>query len=285
MTETILVTGSEGFIGKYLVSRLQRDGNKVISFSRTLGNNLLLEDPFHKFLGQGIETVFHLAAHSINSESWDNPNIFYQSNTLGTQKVLEFCRKTGTRLIYLSSYIYGKPRYLPVDETHPANPHSPYTHSKWLGEEICRFYAQNFQVPCSIIRPFNIYGPSQSDRFLIPHIISDFQKFKVINVENLESRRDFLFISDLVEALIAVYCQKRPFEIYNVGYGQSYSVAEIIQQLEQIVGQKITIHNSNRLRRGEILEITAGSRLIKERLWNPRISLSEGLQMILETFS
>ena len=283
MSETTLITGSEGFIGRLLSERLKALGQTVGPFSRSLGNDLAADSPFQSYLQSGIKTVFHLAAISSSPASWEDPHSYYRINTLGTQKVVDFCRKTGARLIYVSTYVYGSPRYLPVDETHPALPNNPYAHSKWLGEEICRFYAKNFGVSAVILRPFNIYGPGQSGNFLIPSIIRQWLAQREVTVENLLPKRDFLFVDDFIDACVSVSKLHNPAcEIYNTGSGLSLSVNDVINTLEKVVGRKILRHSRKHERQGEIAEVVARCRLTEEGLWKPAISFEQGLSLVLK---
>src|SRR5258708_2340518 len=130
MNESILVVGSEGFIGTELVKALELDNFQVFRFSRSLGNDLVKEGVFSPFEAQGITTVIHVAGRSFIPDSWKSPLDFYQVNTMGTERALEFCRKEGARMVYVSTYVYGRPQYLPIDEKHPVAPLNPYTHSR-----------------------------------------------------------------------------------------------------------------------------------------------------------
>jgi nucleoside-diphosphate-sugar epimerase len=118
-----------------------------------------------------VRHVFHLAGKAFVPESWQAPHGFYEVNVLGTANVLDFCRRQSASVTLISSYVYGKPLRLPIDEDHPLEPFNPYSHTKILAEEIGRYYAAQFGVPVFIVRPFNVYGPGQDRRFLIPTLI------------------------------------------------------------------------------------------------------------------
>jgi len=157
----ILITGSGGFIGKALVKRLSGMEYAVTGFDLADGD-IAEEGALTHLEKEDIFYVFHLAGKTFVPESWSNPFLFYRTNVLGTANVLEFCRKTGAGLTYVSSYLYGKPEYLPVDEKHPVKAYNPYSHSKLVAEELCRYYREQFPLGISILRPFNVYGPGQS---------------------------------------------------------------------------------------------------------------------------
>jgi nucleoside-diphosphate-sugar epimerase len=200
--ETVLVTGATGFIGNALCSRLEANETKVIRMSRSLGQDVTSQAAFEPFLKSGVGTVYHLAARTFVPESWTDPASFYRVNTIGTQHALEFCRAVGARLFYLSAYVYGTPEYLPIDENHPVQPSNPYAHSKWLGEELCRYYFRTWNLPVTIVRAFNAYGPGQSSRFLVPSIVRQWVQGEVVRVANLAPKRDFVYLDDLVERCV-----------------------------------------------------------------------------------
>lgn len=281
--ETVLVTGATGFVGSALSDRLQAEGVRVLRTSASLGQDLRDPAPFRSFLRSGVGTVYHAAARTSVYSSWEDPSAFYLVNTVGTQKALEFCRAVGARFFYCSAYVYGAPRYLPIDEEHPVQPSSPYAHSKWLGEEICRFYLEHWQVPVTISRAFNIFGAGQSPRFLIPSLVQQLIGGDVLRVRSASPRRDFVYIDDLVEACIVL--SGGPFDgaIYNIGSGTSTSVREVIAALEQIVGHPIPYEETGSLRQDEIMEVVAGCRLIREGRWRPLVSFDEGLDRVVRS--
>jgi nucleoside-diphosphate-sugar epimerase len=211
--------------------------------------------------------------------SWEDPFLFYKTNVLGTVNILEHCRKTGSKLIYVSSYMYGTPQYLPIDELHPVEAASPYNHSKYLAEEACRFYADTFKIPIVIFRPVNIYGPGQNNEFLIPTIINQVfdPEIEKIKVMDLRPRRDYLFISDFVEALI----RSLPitgFNIFNIGTGSSISVKEIITTILKKAGVSKETISSGKERANEIWDMYVDIRKFYEATgWKPEITFEEGI--------
>jgi nucleoside-diphosphate-sugar epimerase len=272
--KSVLVTGSNGFIGRQVVRALRSSEYLVYEFDRNDGDisseSLILPHTDH---------IIHLASMVYVPLSWEDPFPFYKTNVLGTVNVLEHCRRTGSKLIYVSSYVYGTPKYLPVDELHPVEVVSPYNHSKYLAEEVCRFYAENFKLPIVIIRPVNVYGPGQNAQFLIPSIIN--QVFdpgvEKIKVMDLRPRRDYLFISDFVEALICSLSIKG-FHIYNIGSGTSVSVQEIINTILKKAGIGKETISSGKERANEIPDMYLDIRKFSEETgWKPEITFEEGI--------
>ena len=117
------------------------------------------------------DTSFTWRRRTFVPDSWKTPTVFYETNVLGTVNVLELCRRTSASLTFISSYVYGHPRSLPIAEDHPCRRSTRYSHSKILAEEVVRFYAATFHMPAAIVRPFNVFGAGQSDMFLIPKVM------------------------------------------------------------------------------------------------------------------
>ena len=274
----ILVTGTNGFIGSHLTKALERDGYSVIRFNSSDG------DIAHGVLDYAaINHVFHLAARTSVPESWLAPRNFYETNVLGTVNVLELCRSTGASLTYVSSYVYGSPLRLPIDEEHPLCAFNPYSSSKILAEEAARFYAGSFGVPVTIIRPFNIYGPGQTNTFLIPMIIKQALSPDAQSIEVADDRpkRDQLFVSDLVELLLRTMDRGFP-RIYNAGSGYSVSIPEIVALVNELLGIAKPCVSRGDGRPSEVMDVIADiGRAQADFGWQPQISLREGLTLTI----
>ncbi|MDO8662398.1 MAG: NAD-dependent epimerase/dehydratase family protein [Candidatus Omnitrophota bacterium] len=276
--KNILVTGAAGFIGRHLVKALKSRRFSVYTFDKIKGYDVCRKNSLAQFLNKRIEIVFHLAGQTYVPDSWNRAGNFYKTNTLGTQNVLEFCRQAEAKLIYLSAYVYGPPKYLPIDEKHPLKPNNPYAHSKLLAEEICRLYADVMGVKAVILRPFNIYGPAQRECFLIPMLLKQIKQQGRIIVKDDTPKRDYLYIDDLIRACILAMNYQERFEVFNVGYGSSFSVKEIVEIICQCNGRDVPWESLKQPRKNEISETVADCRLIKERLgWRPKVGFKEGI--------
>lgn len=284
MSDAVLVTGSDGFIGRALVDRLRDAGRHVIAHGRAFGD-IARDGAFD--MPEAVESVIHLAARTFVPASWDQPVPLLQTNVMGTARVLEFCRSKQATLVYVSAYLYGEPERLPISESAPIRPNNPYALSKHLAEQLCRFYAENLAVPATIIRPFNAYGPGQDRKFLIPKILEDVRDRHAIEVEDLEPRRDLVFIDDLIEAIATASARKSPaFDVFNIGSGASHSVAEIIATIQEVAGTNLEVKSRGSKRRNEISDVVADTAHARNVLgWEPRVSLTEGIRQCWLSFT
>lgn len=268
----IAVTGASGFIGRALMNT-KSDEHQFLELNL---RRLHESDDSHDSTKP--EHIIHLAGKTFVPDSWKNPREFYEVNLMGTQHVLDYCVKTGASLTYVSSYVYGTPSYLPINENHPVFPNTPYNHSKWMGELMCEFYSTNFKVDVVVLRPFNIYGCHQSPSFLIPTILNQLKQSNQISLQSLLPRRDYLFIDDFISALLSTTGFKG-FGRFNVGFGSSISVAEIVEVLIQVSGkQHVQVTSEEIHRENEVMDVVADISAIRQTFgWSPKISIKEGL--------
>lgn len=278
----IAISGINGFIGKNLTKFL--DDNQINYFSI---DNYLLEKKISfeeiDFNIPQFDVLIHLAAKSYIPDSFNSPYIFYNDNFSTTLKCLELARIKGAAFLYFSSYVYGRPNYLPVNELHPLNPINTYSRSKLICEDLCKGYANDFKVPCVILRPFNIYGPLQKSSFLIPKIISQAILNKSVVLNDPLPRRDFLHVQDLINAVYKIIVKEFPlFEIYNIGSGESYSVSEVVQIVQEFLPE-ITVSFNDLVRASEISEtISDSSKFALNYNWKPNINFKEGIESLIK---
>lgn len=271
----VVVTGGRGFIGKHLIKRLNELGIDYVEFQ----GDVRKWDDFKKLKG---DALIHLAAKTFIPLSFENPREFFEVNVLGTLNALEFCRVNKAKMIFISTYLYGKPQYLPIDEKHSLEPHSPYNESKFIGERLCELYNKNFGVNVIIFRQFNIYGPGQGKGFLVPSILEQLKNKEII-LDDPEPRRDFTYVVDAVDAYVKALDYDSGFEIFNLGSGRSYSVVDIAETLLKLSNSKAKLKFKGSRRQNEIMETRADITKIKKLLrWEPKVDLIQGMKMVLK---
>jgi len=282
-----LVTGSKGFIGRYLVSSLKENKVDVQEIDIKAGIDLTNWEHLYNFIKDisKIDVLFHLGAIVYVPFSLINPRMTYITNVVGTLNLLEIARIFDIKkFIFASTYVYGEPNYLPIDENHPIQAISPYNRSKILGEELCKGYQQDYGLNCIILRPFNIYGIGQNKEFLIPSILAQLPSKKII-LENPNPKRDYIYIDDMVSAYMkAATYDEKGFDTFNIGTGVSYSVKEIVDKIITISQTKdLTISYTHKIRENEISNIVADITKARKKLkWQPKIDIDRGLLALLK---
>jgi len=263
------------------VGTLRSVGHSVLEIGRADGD---ISDPatLERFYQAPVDFVFHLAGRTYVPDAWREPADFQRVNVTGTVNVLDLCRKRRIPLTFVSAYLYGIPASLPVKETDRIEPNNPYALSKCLAESVCRFYAEHFETPVTIIRPFNIYGPGQKAHFLIPEIIAQVQANKPIHLKDMTPRRDYVYLDDLVDALVRTIKFSEGFHLYNIGYGSSLSVAEIVSTIQSVAGTALPVISENTPRHNEIPDVYADiGKAAQELHWRPRHSFEEGIKYMI----
>ena len=278
----ILVTGGSGFIGRALTSRLKAQGHYVTSLDSAVGH-IASKETLAQFAQQDISHVFHLAGKTFVPDSWDDPQAFCQTNVLGMVNVLEFCRNKHVSLTYVSAYVYGHPNSLPIGESSAICPSNPYALTKRLAEEVCEFYSSAFDLPVTTIRPFNVYGIGQAEHFLIATIIRQVMGARrEIIVKDLAPKRDYVYLEDLITALIATLHKPSGYSVYNIGSGVSLSVQEVIAIIQDVASTNKNIVCDQVIRTNELMDVVADiSKAEKELGWHPKYSFRLGVENII----
>lgn len=273
--QRILLTGSNGFIGKNIKALLGHQ-YEFIEVSRTSNYDISNLNSLMQI--NNIDAVIHCAAKTFVPDSFTDPYSFYDFNIKCTLNIAEYCRvKAVSKLIYLNSYSYGNPEYLPIDETHPIHLHSHYNKSKQLCEELL-FYYLDSNTDVVSLRLFNIFGQYQSDNFLIPTILNQIIHSSNVKVQNLQPKRDYLYIKDVVFLLQKILTANKPHGIFNVGSGKSISVGEMIDLIAKVVDKKVEVVSENCIRENEVMDCVADIRKVKDAFnWVPQFSVEKGL--------
>ena len=309
--EKVLVTGADGFIGSHLTQALLAEGLEVraLCLYNSFGNLGWLEgithpnldtvlgdvrDPdFCRELCRGIDTVFHLAALIAIPYSYVAPDSYVDTNIKGTLNMLQGARAAGVERIIITSTseVYGTALTVPIAETHPRQPQSPYSATKIGADALALSFHAAFDVPVVIARPFNTYGPRQSARAIIPSIISQIASGRrEIKVGDLTPTRDFNYVADTAAGFIAIARAKgiEGREI-NIATGTEVSMAETLQTIASVMGADVTwVTDPERLRpaASEVRRLCGDSSVLRELTgWCPRHTLREGLEETIRWFT
>jgi NAD dependent epimerase/dehydratase len=310
---SILVTGADGFIGSHLVERLAEAGAKVTALAqynasgttgwleeldqsvaeRTTVERGDIRDPaFVSRLVSGQEIVFHLAALIAIPYSYVAAQSYVDTNVTGTLNVLEAARTHGvTRVVHTStSEVYGTAITTPISEDHPLQGQSPYSASKIGADMMAEAYARSFDLPVAILRPFNTYGPRQSERAVIPTVIRQAldPECEAIAIGDTRPTRDFNYVGDTVAAFAAIgVAENVNFgQPYNAGSGVAVSVGEMIEQVRVITGvNKPVVNEAVRARPlgSEVMVLLADSRRLSAATgWTSSVDFETGLTNTIE---
>jgi dTDP-glucose 4,6-dehydratase len=241
----------------------------------------------------GCDTVFHLAALIGIPYSYVSPLAYVKTNVEGTYNVLQAARESGsTKVIHTStSEIYGTAQYVPIDETHPVNPQSPYSASKASADFLALSYYRSFELPVAVVRPFNTYGPRQSARAIIPTIIGQILEGKKrILLGNLTPTRDLTYVEDTVSGfLVTARTDKIIGETANLGTGTDISVGDLAKQIALLMNKNIEIgEDPQRLRpaKSEVERLLSNPDKMKRLTgWEAKTSLAEGLEKTIQWLS
>lgn len=309
----VLVTGADGFIGSHLSEMLVSQGYKVRAFACYNSFNTwgwldclpkdILEE-IEIFQGdirdpngvreamRGVETVFHLAALIAIPFSYYSPDTYVDTNIKGTLNVLQAARELGNIrvLVTSTSEVYGTAQYVPIDEKHSFQGQSPYSATKIGADRLAEAFYRSFDLPVTIVRPFNTYGPRQSARAVIPTIITQLLSgVEDIKLGSLTPTRDFNFVKDTANGFLQIYLSDKTIgEEINIATQQEISIGELTKELiRQINPSAHIVCDEQRLRpeKSEVNRLLGCNEKIKRLTnWTPQYTLQQGLAETITFF-
>lgn len=307
----VLVTGADGFIGSHLVEELVKKGYRVKAFVYynsfntwgwldTLSKDIMvnveifqgdIRDPNGvEEAMKDVEAVFHLAALIAIPFSYYSPDTYVDTNIKGTLNVLQAARKLGTKrvLVTSTSEVYGTAQYVPIDEKHPFQGQSPYSATKIGADRLAESFYRSFQLPVTIVRPFNTYGPRQSARAVIPTIITQLLAGREeIKLGALTPTRDFNYVKDTAKGFISIYeSDKTIGEEINIATQKEISIGELAEELIRQINPKARIICDEQRLRPEKSEVNrllgCNEKIMRLTDWEPQYTFEEGLAETIE---
>ncbi|WP_316819819.1 NAD-dependent 4,6-dehydratase LegB [Pedobacter gandavensis] len=309
----VLITGADGFIGSHLVEQLIEEGAQVKAFVYynsfnswgwldSLSKDKL--DQIEIFAGDirdpngvrtamaGCDIVFHLAALIAIPFSYHSPDSYIDTNVKGTLNIVQAAKDLGVErvLVTSTSEVYGTAQYIPIDEKHPRQPQSPYSASKIGADCIAESFYRSFDLPLTIVRPFNTYGPRQSARAVIPTIITQLLNgMESIKLGDIIPTRDLLFVQDTARGFIEIAkSEKLIGHDCNIATNSEISVGDLAQELiKQINPSAKIVTDEQRMRpeKSEVFRLFGSNEKILENTnWKQSYTLSQGLAETIEWF-
>ena len=314
MNKNILVTGADGFIGSHLTEHLVNEGYKVRAFVyyNSFNSNGWLDSLTAESKGKieifsgdirdpngvrdamkGIDIVFHLAALIAIPFSYHSPDSYIDTNVKGTLNILQAARDSKVKriLITSTSEVYGTAQFVPITELHPKQPQSPYSASKIGADAIADSFYRSFNLPITIVRPFNTYGPRQSARAVIPTIISQLLNgAEEIKLGDISPTRDLLFVKDTVSGFLKIaQCNELIGQEVNIATQSEITIGDLAKHLIKNINPKARIiTDSVRLRpeKSEVFRLFGSNEKLKSYTdWEQEYSLEKGLKETIAWFS
>lgn len=303
----VLVTGADGFIGSHLTEELVHHGYTVKAFVLynsfntwgwldTLPGSVMenvevfqgdIRDPHGVEQAMAdVDAVFHLAALIAIPFSYHSPDTYVDTNVKGTLNVLQAARKHSVSrvLVTSTSEVYGTAQYVPIDEKHPFQGQSPYSATKIGADRLAESFYRSFQLPVTIVRPFNTYGPRQSARAVIPTIITQLLSGKTeIKLGALSPTRDFNYVKDTVNGYIEIYKSERTIgEEINIATQKEISIGELAKELIRQINPSARIISDEQRMRPQNSEVNrllgCNEELLRLTDWTVQYSLEDGLK-------
>ncbi len=310
----VLVTGADGFIGSHLTEELVKEGSIVRAFVfynsfnswgwlDTLDKEIIskievfpgdIRDPYLLVdATKDIDIIFHLAALIAIPFSYKSPESFFETNVKGTLNLLQAARINNVKkiLVTSTSEVYGTAKYVPIDESHPLQGQSPYSASKIGADKVAESFYRSYNLPVTIVRPFNTYGPRQSARAVIPTIITQLLNgVKEIKLGSLHPTRDFNFVKDTVSGFIEIAKSDNTIgEEINIATGKEISIGQLAKEIIDIINPEAKIISDDIRIRPEKSEVErllgSNEKIMRLTDWKPKYNLKQGLEQTIDWFN
>ena len=275
------LTGAKGWIGAQIWQYLKLKGCELTDLAQWTHSSEkrpgLRDCP-------RFDWILHFGASTSIEDSFNDPFGTYINNISSTMTVLEIAHRSRSKLLYMSSYVYGVPHYLPIDEQHPTNPTNPYMSSKLLGEKVCWEVCQQLDVPLIVFRAFNIFGPGLRRGRLVSDLILNVINQQPLEVNDPYPRRDYLYINDFCSLIDKVLSSKNGLRcVVNVGSGKAYSNLEVAQIIQKIIRPRPEIKILQKVRRNDIQDCSMTPEKVCQLFnWQPSFDFREALDDVIK---
>ena len=312
--KNILITGADGFIGSHLTEELVKQGYNVKAFVYYNSFNSWgwldtlpeeIKDKIEIFSGdirdpngvrmamEGCDTVFHLAALIAIPFSYHSPDSYVDTNIKGTLNVLQAAKLLGTKriLVTSTSEVYGTAQFVPITEEHPFQGQSPYSATKIGADRLAESFYRSFNLPVTIVRPFNTFGPRQSARAVIPTIITQLHNgFEEIKLGDLSPTRDFVYVKDTANGFIEIAKSNKTIgQEINIATQSEISIGDLANEMIRQINPKakiVTDQQRIRPEKSEVNRLFGSNKKIKELTnWTQKYSFEEGIAETINWFS
>jgi len=301
----ILVTGADGFIGSHLVEYLVENNYPVKAFcyynsfshcgwllelNKAVKSEIefvygdIRDSDYVRACAQGCDVIIHLASLIAIPYSYHAPRSYIETNITGTLNVLMAAKENGARVIHTStSEVYGTAEYIPIDEKHPLKAQSPYAATKIGADQLAMSFYASYDIPVSIVRPFNTFGPRQSIRAIIPTIISQLLNRKVLTLGDIETTRDFSYVKDTAKGIAAFLDAADTIgKAINLGTGHEFSIKDVATEIAAILNVTAEFQvDKDRLRplNSEVKQLCSDNSMARSLLhWSPTYNGLEGFR-------
>lgn len=305
----VLVTGADGFIGSHLTEMLVDRGYHVKALSQYNSFNSWgwlenvnckkdieiltgdIRDPnYCKIISENVEIIFHLGALIAIPFSYIAPDSYVETNVKGTLNICQAAKENGiSRLIHTStSEVYGTAQYVPIDEKHPLQAQSPYSATKIAADAIVTSFYNSFDLPITIARPFNTYGPRQSARAIIPTIITQIASGKKeIKLGDTSPTRDFSYVEDCCRGFIMLAeSEKTIGETINIGSNSEISIADVLKLIKELMSSDVIFINDEqrqRPKKSEVFRLWCDNKKINELVgYKPQVNIQDGIKQTID---
>lgn len=305
----VLVTGADGFIGSHLTEMLVAKGYKVKALSQynsfndwgwlekinckndiEICNGDIRDTYYCKNISKDIDIIFHLAALIAIPYSYQAPESYVDTNIKGTVNICQAAIENNvSRIIHTStSEVYGTAQYVPIDENHPLQPQSPYSATKIAADAMAMSFYNSFDLPLTIARPFNTYGPRQSARAIIPTIIAQIAVGKKeIELGDVTPTRDFNYVEDCCRGLIMLAESKATIgKTINIGSNSEISISDLLNLIKELMGSNVNFNFDKKRKRpnkSEVFRLCCDNKKIEELTgFKSQINIRDGLKKTID---